>query len=231
MWWERIADFAVAPFMAGWSVSAMIASLPALAGLTLDAANHVTDFALFIAGAIIVRVALEEFAAAGFPARLNKINPDEIPDPSVLQKSIVLVIKYLIWVFIGGALIGPSWQVWVGSALFVFPTVIGWYQDKFPNFPRLWKLLPSGVPGLALTLLISSATTAAVGAVMGATPELAQWSFVVMPLPLLVLSLLGMFGRHGASPEDDRPVKNYKWLYRVGGVFILIVTLKLAGVI
>jgi hypothetical protein len=48
---------------------------------------------------------------------------------------------------------------------------------------------------------------------------------------LLVLSLLGMFGRHGASPDEDRPVKNYKWLYRVGGVFILIVTLKLAGVI
>jgi MFS family permease len=235
MWWERFADFAIAPFMAGWSVSAMVAGLPALAGLTLDAANHVADFAIFIALATVLRVGFEEFAARAFPYRLNRINPDEIPDPSNLQKSIVLVIKYAIWVFIGGALIGPSWQVWIGSALFVFPTVISWYSDRFPNFPTLWRLLPTGIPGLAITLFISSATTATVGAILGATPELAAWSFLILPMPLLILSLLGMFGRHGRvnrhGEEEDRPVKNFKWVYRIGGLLMLVITLKLAGVI
>ena len=235
MWWERISDFAIAPFMAGWSVSAMIAGLPALAGLTLDAANHVADFAIFVALATVARVALEEFAARAFPYRLNRINPDEIPDPSNLQKSIVLVIKYGIWVFIGGALIGPSWQVWVGSALFVFPTVISWYQDRFPNFPAIWRALPTGVPGLALTLFIASATTATVGAFLGATPELAQWAFLILPMPLLILSLLGMFGRHGRvnrhGEEEERPGKRNKWIYRIGGIVMLLITLKLAGVI
>jgi hypothetical protein len=217
--------------MAGWSVSAMVTGLPALAGLTLDVANHVQDFAIFIAAAIFVRVALEEFAARAFPWRLNRINPDVIPEPPVLQRGIVLLFKYVLWVFAGAALLGPSWQVWVGSALFVFPTVIGWFQDRFPNLPTLWKLLPSGLPGLALTLFVSSATTAIVGAIVGASPELGAWSFMIMPLPLLVLSLLGMFGRYGNTEDDEKPIKNYKWIYRIGGLIMLVITLKLAGVI
>jgi hypothetical protein len=234
-WWERISDFAIAPFMAGWSVSAMVGGLPSLAGLTLDAANHVADFAIFVALATVARVLLEEFAARAFPYRLNRINPDEIPDPSNLQKAIVLAIKYGIWVFIGGALIGPSWQVWVGSALFVFPAVLGWYQDKFPNSPLIWRLLPTGVPGLALTLFVASATTATVGAVLGSTPELAQWAFMILPMPLLILSLLGMFGRHGKisrrGKEEERFSQKNDLVYRVGGVLMLVITLKLAGVI
>jgi hypothetical protein len=230
-WWERIADFVIAPFMAGWSVSAMVSGLPALAGLTLDTANHVQDFVVFIALAVFARVAFEEFAARAFPARLNKINPDEIPDPSNIQKAIVLVIKYFLWVFIGGALIGPSWQVWVGSALFVFPAVVGWYTDKFPNSPRIWRLLPTGIPGLAFTLLVALATSATVGAVLGQNPALGQWSFVILPIPMLALTVLGWFGRHGATPDEERPGKRNKWLYRIGGVVVMFLTLKLAGVI
>jgi hypothetical protein len=180
-------------------------------------------------------VALEELAAAGFPARLNRINPDEIPDPSNLQKAIVLVIKYAIWVFIGGALIGPSWQVWVGSALFVFPAVVGWYTDTFPNSPRIWRLLPTGIPGLAFTLLVASATAATVGAVMGENPELGKWSFLILPIPMLALTVLGWFGRHGEidadGNEEERPGKRNKWIYRIGGIVVMILTLRLAGII
>jgi MFS family permease len=234
-WWERIADFVIAPFMAGWSISAMVSGLPALAGLTLDVANHVNDFVFFVAIAIFVRVALEELAASGYPARLNKINPDEIPDPSILQRSIVLVIKYFVWVFIGGALIGPSWQVWVGSALFVFPTVVGWFTDKFPNSPRIWRILPTGIPGLAFTLFVASATSAVVGSILGTNPDLGKWSFVILPIPMLAITILGWFGRHGAidadGNEEERPGKRNKWIYRIGGVAIMVLTLKLAGVI
>jgi len=125
--------------------------------------------------------------------------------------------------------------VWVGSALFVFPAVLGWFQDRFPNSPAIWRVLPTGVPGLALTLFVASATTATVGSVLGSTPELAQWAFLVLPMPLLVLSLLSMFGRHGKisrrGRHEERPSKQNPLVYRVGGVIMLVVTLKLAGVI
>jgi hypothetical protein len=234
-WWERVSDFVIAPFLAGWSVSAMVSGLPALAGLTLDVANHVQDFALFVASAIILRVLLEEFAARSFPARLNKINPDALPPQSKRQKATVLVVKYAVWVFIGSALIGPSWQVWVGSALFMLPSIMGIFKEVLPNSPIVWRLLPTGIPGLALTLFVSSATTAVVGAVIGASPEVAKWSFLVLPMPLLLISILGLFGRHGrvtaSGQKEDRPVKNFKWVYRIGGIVVMGFTLKLAGVI
>jgi hypothetical protein len=230
-WWERLTDLAIIPMMAGWSVATMVSVMPAISGLTLNVANHVTDFGVVIAVVAAIRVALEEFAARYFPARLNKINPTELPDSPLIQKAIALAVRYGIWVIISGALIGPGWQTWVGSALFLLPAVIGWFQDRFPNSPLLWKLLPSGVPGLAFTILVASSTSAFLATVFGATPEFAEISFVLLPLPLLALSVLGMFGRHGASEDDVLPSQSNKWVYRIGGVVMLIVALNLTGII
>jgi hypothetical protein len=147
------------------------------------------------------------------------------------QKIIGLATKYAIWIFVSGALIGDGWQIWVGSALFLVPTLLTWFADKFPNSPILWRILPGGIPGLALSLVIATLTTSLVGAWLGSTPALAEWSFVILPLPLLALSLLGLFGREGATPDEEKPAKRNKWIYRIGGLVMLVVTLKLAGVI
>jgi MFS family permease len=230
-WWERVVDLAVAPFIAGWSASSVIGSLPALAGVTLAVANHVADFGFFIAIAIAARVLLEEFASQYFPERLDAINPDEIPEPPKLQKLIVLFIKYGIWIFIATALLGNNWQVWLGSALFIFPSILGWFQDRFPNSALLWKLIPSGIPGLAFSLIIASLTSAVASMIWGQSPQFAQWSFAILPLPMMALTIISAFGRHGADDDDEKVTKSNKWIYRIGGVIMLIVTLRLAGVV
>jgi hypothetical protein len=119
-----------------------------------------------------------------------------------------------------------------GSALFVLPTVIGWFVDRFPNYPWLWRILPTGVPGLAFTLVVASATTSLVGSWFGASPDLVLWSFALLPIPLLGLSILQMLGRHG-EPDEVRWIQRprFVWLYRIGGVVMLFVTMNLAGVI
>jgi hypothetical protein len=40
-----------------------------------------------------------------------------------------------------------------------------------------------------------------------------------------------MFGRHGRDDDDLKPAQRNVWIYRIGGVLMLVVTLKLAGVI
>jgi hypothetical protein len=47
------------------------------------------------------------------------------------------------------------------------------------------------------------------------------------------LSILGLYGRHGENPDDPRPIKQdkYKWIYRLGGIVMLLLTLRLAGII
>jgi hypothetical protein len=230
-WWERLSDLAIAPFMAGWSVSIMITVLPAVTGFTSAAANHATDYGIAVAVAAAVRVGLEELVAHVFPKRLDRINPTFVPEPPMIQKVFGLAVKYAIWVLIANALIGPGWQAWIGSALFLLPTIIKWFDEKFPNLPVIWRIMPSGIPGLAFSILVTAATTSWVASLIGANPELAQWNFVLLPLPLLVISTLGLFGRHGATKTDTKLSQRSVWVYRLGGIVMFAFTMQLVGII
>jgi hypothetical protein len=210
----------------------MISTLPALAGLTLSVANHVTDFALAVAVATVLRVLLEETVSRGFPVRLDTLHPTQVPSTYPGHRYLALTLRVLIFVFVTAALMGNSWQVWVGSILFALPTALGWVSHRWPNYPWLWRILPQGIPGLAFVLVIAQLTSTVVGSWFADSPDLALWSFALLPIPLLVLSILGMLGREGEE-DEVRLIKQEKfvWLYRLGGVVMLVVTLKLAGVI
>jgi hypothetical protein len=230
--WERIIDLGVLPFIGGWVTSSMIATLPALAGTTLSVANHVNDFAIVVACSIALRLGIEEVVARVFPERLNVLHPTEVNDTHPMQRWISVALRLSVFIFVTAALMGNDWRTWLGSALFVVPTIIGWYSHKFPNYPLLWRILPSGVPGLAFTLVVASITTQIVAAWFGATPDLVLWSFALLPIPMLALSVLHILGREGLDGEVrwiKRP--GLKWVYRIGGIVMLLITMKLAGVI
>jgi hypothetical protein len=228
--WERITDLAVGPFMAGTTVATMVAVLPAVAGLTMPIANHVLGFGLLVTGAAILRVLLEEVVTRVFPARLNRNNPDEIPEPPMVQKIFKLLVAYGIWVLVTGAIIGPVWQSWIGSIFFLLPAVIGLFADRFPNVPFLWRLLPQGIPGLAFGVVLSTVVALLLLSTLGANPESAAWIIVILPLPSLALGIMSMFGQHGKAGEV-RISQRSALLFRLGGVVMFVVTLRLMGVI
>jgi hypothetical protein len=230
--WDRLADVAVLTFFISWSVSAMVATLPALAGRTLVVANYTAEFSLFLAIAIGVRILLEELAARGFSKRLDTINPTEVPETSQLQKVISTALRLFIFIFVTAAFMGNVWQVWVGSFIFILPNILSWFSDRFPNSPLLWKILPQGVPGLALTLIVSSFSAGVIGGWLEGNPEYPQYLFMLLPIPVFLIGLLGMFGREGKDGED-RPIMapKLRWVYRIGGVVMLAWTMNLAGVL
>lgn len=82
---------------------------------------------------------------------------------------------------------------------------------------------------------MASATCATVGAILGTTPDLGKWSFLILPIPMLAITVLGWFGLNGEvdaeGNEEERPGERNKWIYRIGGVVVMVLTLKLAGVI
>jgi hypothetical protein len=222
----------VLPFIGGWVTATMISILPALAGTTMAVANHVNEFAIAIAIAITLRVVFEECVARMFPARLDVLHPTDVSDPVPAQKWISVAFRLSIFVFVTAALMGNVWQVWVGSALFILPTILGFYSHRFKNYPLIWRVLPTGIPGLAFALIVASVTTAIVGSWFGSTPDLALWSFALLPIPMLGLAVLAMIGREGKEGEVrwiKRP--GFKWVYRIGGIVMLLVTMELAGVL
>jgi hypothetical protein len=230
--WERIVDIAVLVFFTYWTVSSMVGTLPALAGRTLSAANHVADFGLFLSIAIVIRIIFEEFASRFYPKRLDKINPTEVSSTSQLQKVLSTALRLGVFVFVTAAFMGNTWQVWVGSIIFILPNVFSWFQYRLPNYPLIWKLIPQGIPGLAFSLLVATYSSLALTSWLGHRPDFSQWSFMLMPIPMFIVGLFGLFGREGADGED-RPIKSQKWryVYRIGGIAVLALTMKIAGVI
>jgi hypothetical protein len=230
--WDRLVDIAVLTFFIGWSVSAMVATLPALAGRTLVVANYSAEFSIFLAVAIAIRILLEELAARGFSKRLDTINPTEVPSTSQVQKVISTGVRLFLFIFVTAAFMGNVWQVWVGSFIFILPNILSWFQDKLPNYPWLWRVLPQGVPGLALTLIVSSVSGSIIGSWLEGNPEYPQYLFMLLPIPVFLLGLIGMFGREG-NEDEERPIMAHKWrwVYRIGGIGMLALTMNLAGVL
>ncbi len=230
--WERLVDIAVLVFFTGWTTAALVATLPALAGKTLSAANHVADFAFFLSIAIVIRILLEELAARSFAQRLDKINPTEVTQTSQLQKVISTMVRLGLFVFVTAAFMGNTWQVWVGSLIFILPNVFSWFEDKLPNSPLIWKIIPTGLPGLAFGLLVAGYSSVLIGSWIGDWPDFAQWSFLLLPIPMFIVGLIGLFGREGRDGEE-RPLQTprFRYIYRLGGIAVLLLTAQLAGVI
>jgi hypothetical protein len=228
-WWERLTDFFVCSFLAAWLISSISSSMPALAGHTMPVANHIGDLALAGALAGAGRVLLEEIAGRAFPVRTNWHSFVQFPESTTRGEGLGLAFKSLLWGAIASSMFGFSWQIIVGTALFLAPSFLSLFSDRLPNSTFLWRVLPEGLPGMALNLALGSAAAIGLAFFGGATPEVAKYTFVLMPLPIMAIGILKEFGRHG-GPGEKRPGKKNVWLYRVGGLVMFMVTLKLAGV-
>jgi hypothetical protein len=112
------------------------------------------------------------------------------------------------------------------------PNILGWFSDKLPNSTFIWKLIPTGLPGLAFSLVVAGYTSTFISGWLGNNPDYSQWSFMLMPIPMFLVGVVGLFGREGKDGED-RPLKKpgLRWIYRIGGIVVLALTMKLAGVI
>jgi hypothetical protein len=230
--WDRLVDIAVLTFFISWATTSMIQTLPALAGRTLVVANYASQFALLLGIAIAIRIVLEELAARGFSKRLDTINPTEVQGTSQIQKYISTALRLFIFIFVTAAFMGNVWQVWVGSFIFILPNILSWFSDRFPNYPVIWRVIPQGVPGLALTLIISTFSAGVIGGWLEGNPEYPQYLFMLLPIPMFLVGLLGMFGREGKQDEERLLMQpKWRWVYRVGGVAMLAWTMQLAGVI
>jgi hypothetical protein len=230
--WERITDVAVGAFLAGWSASAMVSVLPALAGLTLPIADSANAIGLAVAIATIVRIAAEEAAARLFPARLNELHPTEVDDSSLIQKMIALGLRAGVFFFVAAAFIGYEWYLYVGTLLFIIPSYLGLFADRVPNNPALFQLIPAGLPGLIFSLALGAFTVGLISSVLGDDPLLAKLSFVLVPIPVFIVAILSLIGREPREGDVRWYERdNFKMLYRIGGAVAFFTVLKMTGIL
>ena len=177
-----------------------------------------------------VRVLLEELTAQSFPARLDSIHPTDLAEPTMLQRIMAIAGRGLMFYFVAGAIVGPGWHLAVGTLWFILPPILGLYEDRLPNKPWLYQLLPGGLPGFVFSMSLGTAGLVVLVNTMGESANLAQIGFAVLPLPATILAILRMFGREpaeGTIKWSQRP--SLRWANAIGGVAILALSTYYVG--
>ena len=226
--WERIIDLALIGFISVLTVMSLVGSVSAFAGETVPLASDVKPIAFTVAAFALTRVILEEVAAKFAPDRLNRINPTEVPGTVGWQPWASLVLKATVLVLMIGGMVGMGWHLWVGTFLIFLPGIIGMVFSNLPSVKWVHEFIPAGVGALAFATLISAWSGQLVNALLGKSELYGQLSFILIPLPVILISIIGMF----AKQEDKLWQRvNKKWLYIVGGIAVFVFTVQVTDFI
>jgi hypothetical protein len=88
------------------------------------------------------------------------ITEPDLPDPAALRRLGACGMRTALFVFFAYIVVGMSWQLWVGAALFVIPQVLAVFEERYPNSAALYAALPKGLVELVLMLSVGTAVGA-----------------------------------------------------------------------
>ncbi len=222
--WERISDYLLTGLLSFWAIEKIVGALNGLSGFVLPISSQATTVAAFTAGAIIVRVALEDLATYEYPVRLNQVTVD-LKDPSRYQQFVSLELKAFIFVMLAMPFVGFNIQLLLGTILFLVPSVANLtFVDQLPKFPGIYRLLPRGVFRIVVMIFVGSAFAQWVESRFSNPADYIAWSFVILTIPGLILKFAGDFA---SKPRNDWKVTTVgRWIYRVVGVVIFLIMIQ-----
>ena len=227
--WERVADLGIIGFISALTTISLVKSVGGLAQVTLKLTDHAVAIAGTVALLAMIRVVLEEIAAGVFTQRMEKVNPTSIVEGSALQEWFSLFLKYAVLCYMIAPLVGIGWHLWVGSALIFLPGLLSLLKIKFPTSKIIFQMLPGGIAALLSATLLSGWSGALIAMLFSALPNFKELAYVLTPMPVIAMAILGMFGEPG--DKWYRKVKFSRSLYLVGGIAVFIVTILVTGFI
>ena len=212
--YDRGADFVIASLIGAWVVYEIVGALPGLAGLDLPIADHAAAAAVAVLVALVARMGLEELAAHLYPKRLAIAEADELPEPGMLQRLGAVVLRGALFAFFATIVVGPVWQLWIGTALFVVPQLVAVFEEHLPSSSALARALPRGLLELVLMLLVVTVIGTLVLDSSDSSATALANAFVILAIPGFALSMLGLFG--GEAPD-----RTLSWTARLAGIAVL----------
>jgi len=231
--WERVGDIAIATLLTGWAVKGMALAVDGFAQQKTVIGEHANSFGYLAATAVLVRYLLEDVATRLAPRRIEFLTPARIQSQTLNSFLGTLLVRVLLYLFFMYGFFGPSWQVLVAIAILVVPTFLGFFKSSFPNFPKLFQILPSGIPAVIILSYIGLAFGIWIDSLPLIAEDKSKTILVLSSIPGLVFSLLKLIG--GSPAKNDvkwyrRP--KFNLLYKgLGPVALLIATLISAGVL
>lgn len=229
---ERSADLVVAPLFSAFAMQGLFSALDGLSHQKTVLGTYALYFGIITGSAILVRYLCEDIASRLAPARLNYLVPThKIPQEDSFYFA-SLVGKVAIFLLFLYNFLGFSWQLFAGVALLMLPQLLKRINSSFPNSPRLFQILPSGLPQMVFMGLLGLFLSKWVNALPLLAADKAKTIAIILGLPGLLLGVLKSFGRAPAEGDDKwycRP--RAKAIYFIGGpILIAISTAQQLGV-
>jgi hypothetical protein len=203
----------------------MIGALNALAGVQLVISFAAREIALWTALFVLIRLLLEDLTTYLYPVRLNKTSGEFI-EPSTLQRVISLEIKIFIFVEIAMPFVGYNIKLLLGAIIFAIPSVVGiFFDDRLPKLPVLHRVLPSGAFKIVAMVFIGTLAAGFIQGLFSNPRTFLAWSFVVLAIPGLMLSLLGKMAKKPSKDWKMTPLGNTA--YRSLGVLVFLALIQI----
>jgi hypothetical protein len=223
--WERATDYGLVTLLSGWTMFKMIGALNALAGVQLVISFAAREIALWTALFVLIRLLLEDLTTYLYPVRLNKTS-GEFVEPSTLQRIISLELKVFIFVEIAMPFVGYNIKLLLGTIIFAIPSIVGiFFDDRLPKLPVLHRVLPNGAFKIVAMVFIGTLAAGFIQGLFSDPRTFLAWSFVVLAIPGLILSMLGKMARKPATDWKMTPLGNTA--YRILGVLVFLALIQI----
>jgi len=223
--WERVTDYGMVTLLSGWTIFKMIGGLNALAGIQLLITFDAQKIGYWTAVFVFTRLVLEDFATYRYPVRINQTS-GEMKEPDTVHKIIALELKIFIFVELAMPFVGFNIKLLLGTLIFITPSIIGiFFDDRLPKFRFLHRILPSGAFKLVAMVFIGAIAAGWIQGLFSDPRTFLAWSFVVLAIPGLILSLLN---KMSDEPEHDwkiSPLGNTA--YRILGVIVFLLIIQI----
>jgi hypothetical protein len=157
--------------------------------------------------------------------RLNA-TAGEMKEPDTVHKIIALELKIFLFVQLAAPFVGFNIKLLLGTILFALPTVISLtFEKQLPRFTFLHRTLPSGAFKLVAMVFIGTISANWIQGLFSSPRDFLAWSFVVLAIPGLILSMLGKMSGSPEKDWKDSPFGNTT--YRILGVLVFILIIQI----
>ncbi|MCW2777683.1 MAG: hypothetical protein JWN17_1408, partial [Frankiales bacterium] len=199
--WYRLGDVVVAPLLAAWLAYQLLTALPGLFGHDVALGDGAGPLAVVTGLAVLARVGLEELAARLYPARLEAVAPDEVPEGLPLQRVLGMVVRAGVFLFVGVPFVGVRPELFLGTALFIFPQVLRIWSHRLPELPWLRRVVPTGLVEITSLVVLGWWLSGQLQHHVADPHRLAAVGFVVLAVPPAVHGVLAEMTGEDEEPE------------------------------
>ena len=193
--WDRCVDFVLIVLFGAWVAGSMYSALPGLTGFNSPSAGYVNHVRAVVLVALAVRFVLENFAVAVTPVRLKALTREPLPEPTLQQKVVSVIVRTGVYMFVAVVFIGNNWALWLGGVLYLIPKLVSLGVDKLPDMRTVHRYLPRGIFKVVLMLFVAKWWGGLVATQVDNPADMIKFGFVLLGIPGLALGAVGWFAR------------------------------------